>query len=91
MKLSFIVSSLVLALAATGCTKSESRDMNETDLGAAVEAAPLADSEVDEILDEVAVPTEEEAAAKATSEIDASNADEEFARLMAEIEGDSDG
>ena len=87
----FFVPSLVLALTVAGCAKTESRDVEASELGAAVEAVPLADAEVDEILDEVDVPTEDEAAAKAKAEIDASNADAEMARLLAEIEGDSDG
>lgn len=75
--------SLAALLGAPGCAKPES--------GAQAESAEISEGEVDAVLEEVYVPTEEEAAAEAAAEINESNADEEFARLKAEIEGDSDG
>lgn len=76
--------SLAALLVAPGCAKPESS-------GASAESTEISESEVDAVLEEIPVPTEEEAAAEANAEIDASNADAEFARLKAEIEGDSDG
>ncbi|MCB9899588.1 MAG: hypothetical protein H6825_16395 [Planctomycetes bacterium] len=96
MRRILIVTSLAAALAA-GCVKTESKDMAAEKAEKAEAPAPavpatleLDDAEVDQILDEVDVLSEEEAAKKAEAEIDASNADAELAKLMAEIKADGD-
>lgn len=91
MKSPMIRGSLAAVLAGllAGCGGSESEGAS------AATASPPADADwtsADEaVLDEVDVPTDEEAQAQAEAAIDEDNVDAEWARLKAEIEADADG
>lgn len=75
MKTPTKLAALAAALVLTGCA-----NVGDTLSGGGTNVAAYADD----------VPTEDEAAETAASEIDASNADQEFLKLKAEIEGGSD-
>ena len=53
------------------------------------DGAVTADDSIDSAFTEVDVPSEDEAAEEATLTITAENEDDEFAKLKAEIEGDT--